>query len=184
MEFYTNFKKPPRKQETFTNQMQKIYEEKIDSKTGKRKLIEKEEINIVDKIQEYAEETKISNLIAKYNADMIKQIAMDEEKIIDLTNLPQNLAESLSIIDEAKKIWNNQSVELKQKFNNDFNQFVAGAENGQLTKILQEKLNTEITKFNIESQANLTQEKRETIAAQQQEILKQQEQLKGESINV
>lgn len=187
MEFYTNYNRPPRQQESYLKETQTVYKEDFDKKTGKRKLVKVEDINIVDKIQEYAEETKISNILQKYNLNMIKQIAKDEEKIIDMTNMPENLMETLSIIDNAKYIWERQSKELKNKFNNNFKEFLAGSENGQIVKILQDELKTQATKFNVENQANINQEQKTAIIAQQQEILKKQNtttETKGEETNV
>lgn len=173
MEFYSNTRRPPRMQETYSKQTQAVYKEEFDKKTGKRKLVKTEEINIVDKIQEYAEETKISNLLKKYNYDMIKQIAKNEEQIIDMTNMPENLMETMAVIDNAKYIWERQSKELKAKFNNDFKQFIAGSENGQVAKLLQEELKTQATKFNLEHQANIQPTIKQTLLANQQaELLK------------
>lgn len=163
-------------QETYSKQTQAVYKEDFDKKTGKRKLVKTEDINIVDKIQEYAEETKISNLLKKYNYDMIKQIAKNEEQIIDLTNMPENLMETMATIDNAKYIWERQSKELKAKFNNDFKQFIAGSENGQIAKLLQEELKTQATKFNLENQANIQPTMKQTLIANQQaEIARQQQ---------
>ncbi len=171
MEFFTNYKRPPRMKENYTKQTQAVYKEEFDKKTGKRKLVKTEEINIVDKINEYAEETKISNILKKYNLDMIKQIAKDETKIIDLTNVPENLMETMAIIDNAKYVWERQSKELKAKFNNDFKQFIAGSENGQLANMLQEEIKTQATKFNLEHQANIQPTLKETMIARQQELI-------------
>lgn len=143
MEFYSNTRRTPRMQETFTNKEQQVYKTKIDPKTGKRILSKTEKVNIYDQIQEYAEEVKLSNIIQRYGINTNKQLENSEQKLIDLTNIPENLIETMAIIDNAKQIWDKQSKEIKQKFNNDFKQFIAGSENGQIVNILNQQLGKE-----------------------------------------
>lgn len=142
--FYSNTNRPPRMQESFTKREQKVYVEDIDKKTGKRILREDVPVDIYDKIQEYAEETKLSNIFKKYQATMQLRdnLKFDEQKIIDMTNLPENLIETMAVIDNAKAIFDRQTVEVKQKFNNDFKQFIAGSENGQVVELLNKELQT------------------------------------------
>lgn len=144
MEFYTPYNRAPRMQEVFDKREQKVYVEDIDTKTGKRIMREDVPVDIYDKIQEYAEETKISNLFKRYNMTLALKdnLKFDEGKIIDMTNMPENLTEIMATIDNAKAIFERQSAEIKQKFNNDFKQFIAGSENGQLVNILNEELKT------------------------------------------
>ena len=59
-----------------------------------------------------------------------------------MTNLPENLIETMAVIDNAKAIFDRQSTEIKQKFNNDFKQFIAGSENGQVVEMLNKELQT------------------------------------------
>ena len=142
--FYTQYNRSPRMQESFTKRKQKVYVEDIDTKTGERILREDIPVDIYDKIQEYAEETKISNLFKRYNMtiSLKDNLKFDEQKIVDMTNLPENLIETMAIIDNAKSIFDRQSTEIKQKFNNDFKQFIAGSENGQVVELLNKELQT------------------------------------------
>ena len=141
MEFYSNTRRPPRMQETFTNQEQKVYKETIDKKTGERKLESKETVNIYDKIQEYKDEVNIQSMIQRYGIQTNTALKDTESRLVDLTNMPENLIETMAVIDNAKDIWDKQSKEVKQKFNNDFKQFIAGSENGQIVNIINENLN-------------------------------------------
>lgn len=145
MEFYTPYKRSPRMAETFDKREQKVYVEDIDKKTGERILREDVPVDIYDKIQEYAEETKISNLFKKYNMQLALKdnLKFDEQKIVDMTNLPENLIETMAVIDNAKAIFDRQSTEIKQKFNNDFKQFIAGSENGQVVEMLNNELKSQ-----------------------------------------
>ena len=49
----------------------------------------------------------------------------------------------MQIIDDAKALWDKQSKEVKLKFNNDFKQFIAGSENGQIVDMLNKELETQ-----------------------------------------
>lgn len=157
MEFYSNFNRPPRKPEIFTNQKKAVYKAVSDKTTGQRKLVVDKEINVYDKIQEYAEETKITNMLQRYNLDMLKQLTDDKEQLIDLTNLPENLMETMAIIDDAKYAWDRQSKEIKDKFNNNFNEFIAASENGQLADLLNKELQVSAEKFKTQNMANFAQ---------------------------
>ncbi len=190
MEFYSNTRRTPRMQETFTNKEQQVYKTKIDPKTGKRILSKTEKVNIYDQIQEYAEEVKISNMIQRYGINTNNQLEKSEQKLIDLTNMPENLIETMAIIDNAKEIWNKQSKEIKQKFNNDFKQFIAGSENGQIVNILNEQLGKEHKQPNLPTyqelyntvqtqKANIEQLKANNLQAQQTIQTQQQIQTGG-----
>jgi len=132
-------------QESFTKREQKVYVKDIDKETGKRILREDAPVDIYDKIQEYAEETKLSNVFKRYNMTMTLKdnLKFDEKNIIDLTALPENLTEAMATIDNAKAIFDRQSTEIKQKFNNDFKQFIAGSENGQIVEMINQELKTQ-----------------------------------------
>ena len=136
MEFYSNTRRPPRMAEKFTNREQVIYKEITNPKTGVRELVEKERVDIVDKIMEYKDEVTLSNMLNKYRVDLASQVRNEEERFIDLTQLPENLIETMATIDNAKELWDNQSPELKKEFNNNFREFLAGTENGKLVELV------------------------------------------------
>lgn len=151
--FYTNYNKPERKPLSFSNTKQKVYKATTDSK-GIRHLMVDKEIDVYEKIQEYAEDTKITNLLQRYNLDMLSQLKDDKEQLIDLTNLPTNLMETMQIIDDAKYAWDRQSKDIKAKFNNDFKQFIAASETGQLAKLLNDELKVSAERFQTANMAN------------------------------
>lgn len=156
MEFYSNTRKPNRKQELFNNTKVAVYRKEIDKKTGERRLVKDREEDIYAKIQEYAEETKLSNILARYNVNMMQRVKDAETQLVDLTNLPENLLEAMTVIDNAKYLWERQPKEFKAQFDNDFKKFIAGSENGQIMDILTRDLKTAQEKFNTTNQANYT----------------------------
>lgn len=153
MSFYTMFNRPKRKPESFNNTKQKIYKASYDAK-GVRKLVVDKEVDIYEKIQEYANDTNLTNLFNKYGLSVYDQLKKSEEQLIDLTNLPTNLMEAMKVIDDAKYCFDRQSKDIKQRFNNDFNQFIASSETGQLAQLLNEELKVSAEKFNTANMAN------------------------------
>lgn len=185
--FYSNTNRPPRMQESFTKREQKVYVEDIDKKTGKRILREDVPVDIYDKIQEYAEETKLSNVFKKYQATMQLRdnLKFDEQKIVDMTNLPENLIETMAVIDNAKAIFDRQTTEIKQKFNNDFKQFIAGSENGQVVELLNKELQTKHVQPQMPSYQDLItniQEQNKRIATLEASQTKQTSQKEIENV--
>lgn len=154
MEFYSNTRKPLSKSEDFTKTTQAVYRKEIDKRTGETRLVKDREVDIYAKIQEYADEAKLSNILQRYNVNMLSKVKDSETQLVDLTNLPENLLEALTTIDNAKYLWERQPKELKQKFDNDFKKFIAGSENGQIMEILTKELNTAHERFDISAQAN------------------------------
>ena len=140
MEFYTQWKRPKRKREDFSNENMKTYKKKINKETGKKELVIDKTINIREKIKEYTDEVSITKTIEKYNLNPIESLKKQEGKIIDLTNVPENLMEMQNEILKAKEIWNGLSKKTKMDFDNNINIFLASSENGKLTNYIQEKL--------------------------------------------
>lgn len=157
MEFYSNTRKPVSVAEDFSKKTQAVYRKEIDKKTGETRLVKDRDVDVYAKIQEYADEAKLSNILQRYNVNMMSKVKDSETQLVDLTNLPENLLEALTIIDNAKYLWERQPKELKQQFDNDFKKFVAGSENGQIMDILTKQLKTEQTKFDTSMQANYVQ---------------------------
>lgn len=113
-----------------------IYEEIID-KNGKKVLKHTEDTNIYEQIQEHKDSVLLSNLIEKYQLDpeeLPKALVSDE--VIDITSIPTNPVDAYVYIENAKNIWNKLGNKLQEQFNNDFTQFLQGAENGTLEKMI------------------------------------------------
>ena len=79
-------------------------------------------------IDSYLEETKLENIIrrASIDPDIAARIAPDiGGGIQDFTEAPQNLAELQSIMMRAEQIWNEIPKDIKLKFDNDVDKFIA-----------------------------------------------------------
>ena len=153
MEFYSMYNRPQRKREKFNKQTQAVYKTVYD-KNGVRSLVKDKDVNIYEKIQEYSKDTSLTNLFSKYGLSVYDQLKKSEEQLVDLTNLPTNLMEAMTVIDDAKYAFDRQSKEIKAKFNNDFKQFIAASETGQLAQVLNEEIKTSSERFNMSNMAN------------------------------
>lgn len=79
-------------------------------------------------IDSYLEETKIENIVrrASIDPDIAARIAPDlGGGIQDFTEMPHTLAELQNIMIRAEQIWDEVPKEVKLKFNNDVDNFVA-----------------------------------------------------------
>lgn len=79
-------------------------------------------------IDSYLEETKIENIIRRASIDpnIAERIAPDlGGGIQDFTEMPHTLAELQNIMIRAEQIWDEVPKEIKLKFNNDVDNFVA-----------------------------------------------------------
>lgn len=79
-------------------------------------------------IDSYLEETKLENIIrrASIDPDIAERIKPDiGGGIQDFTGAPQNLAEIQNIMIRAEQIWNEVPKDIKLKFDNDVDKFIA-----------------------------------------------------------
>lgn len=79
-------------------------------------------------IDSYLEETKLENIIrrASIDPDLAARLVPDMSNgIQDYTEAPQTLAELQNIMLRAEQIWEDVPKEIKSKFDNDVDKFVA-----------------------------------------------------------
>lgn len=97
---------------------------------GNKTLVEDEEIDRDAEIQSYLEETKIENIInrAAFDPSIAQKMGarLSDEEPQDFTNMPKTLAEAQNIMIEAEQEWKKMPREIKQKFDNDVDKFIAG----------------------------------------------------------
>lgn len=96
---------------------------------GNKSLVQDEEIDRDAEIQSYLEETKIENIInrAAFDPSVVQRLGaqLNEEEPQDFTNMPSTLAEAQNIMIQAENTWNKLPREIKQKFDNDVDKFIA-----------------------------------------------------------
>ena len=97
---------------------------------GNKSLVQDEEIDRDAEIQSYLEETKIENIInrAAFDPSIVQRLGtqLNDEEPQDFTNMPSTLAEAQEMMIQAENTWNKLPREIKQKFDNDVDKFIAG----------------------------------------------------------
>lgn len=97
-------------------------------KKGERVLKLDQIIDQQAEIDSYLEETKLENIIRRASIDpnIAERIAPDlGGGIQDFTETPETLAELQNIMIRAEQIWDEVPKEIKYKFDNDVEKFVA-----------------------------------------------------------
>ena len=95
---------------------------------GEKVLRLDQTIDQQDEIDSYLEETKLENIIrrASIDPDIAARIKPDiGGGIQDFTEAPQNLAELQNIMMRAEQIWDEVPKDIKLKFDNDVDKFIA-----------------------------------------------------------
>lgn len=137
MEFYSESNTPPIIAHKKTNPIEPIYEEVINTKTNKKELKKVGETNIYEKIQESRDSTDIQKIIERYQINLEDKTKINEE-ILDYTNNPTSLIDAHAKIVQAENIWNKEALDVRQKFNNNFVEYLAAANSGELKKVYAE----------------------------------------------
>lgn len=97
---------------------------------GNKSLVQDEEIDRDAEIQSYLEETKIENIInrAAFDPSIVQRLntKLNDEEPQDFTNMPSTLAEAQNMMIQAENTWNKLPREIKNRFDNDVDKFIAG----------------------------------------------------------
>lgn len=117
---------PPKKTITPTGEKEEnVWELKIDEK-GNETFYISGKTNVYDKIQAHLEETKLENILAKC-IDMGDTTLLDQRKgfYADITEMPKTWIEAQNKLINAENIFNNLPLEIRKKYNNNFNKYLA-----------------------------------------------------------
>lgn len=102
----------------------KTYHVDIDKETGHKSLIADGKTNRYEKIQSYAEECKIENILARCAVD---PYALNQRagQYVDMVNAPKTLAEAQNIMIKIKNEFAGLSLEDRNKFGNSVEKYIA-----------------------------------------------------------
>lgn len=115
----------------------------IDEKTHKKKLVKVSDFNFYDKIQEYAPETDINNIILKAQNGLLKaeDLAMKDSQVGDLTKIKyKSLADLKKESSNVDQLYNALPDDLKSSYK-DVNDFMSRITDEIIQKYVSEKLN-------------------------------------------
>lgn len=128
--FFTraNHNEKERKETEAGRKVRLTFRWKYDEK-GNKSLVQDEEIDRDAEIQSYLEETKIENIInrAAFDPSIVQKLGaqLNDAEPQDFTNMPSTLAEAQNLMIQAEQTWDKLPREIKQKFDNDVDKFIA-----------------------------------------------------------
>lgn len=117
--------KPKRKPNEPGNIMEPQYRERYDE-NGRPYLEQVGEINTYEKIQSYRDEVDPMSIMARYAAGDTTVMA-NPGWYIDTSKLPANYIEWRNLMNEQKEKFETLPLEIRNKFNNSFDQWAATA---------------------------------------------------------
>lgn len=124
----TNHNEKERKETEAGKKTRLTFRWKYDDK-GNKSLVQDEEIDRDAEIQSYLEETKIENIInrAAFDPSIAQNLCgqLNDKEPQDFTNMPSTLAEAQNLMIQAERTWDKLPREIKQKFDNDVDKFIA-----------------------------------------------------------
>ena len=113
-----------------------VYEDIVNSKTGKLETKKTKQENFYQKIQSMKETQQLENIIKRYNIDLNENhITEISQEIVDMTNLPQDLIETYAVTKKLESMFNETTAEIKNHFK-DFAGFLKSFQNGTLASDL------------------------------------------------
>lgn len=117
--------KPKRMPNEPGNIMEPQYKERYDE-NGNAYLEQVGEINTYEKIQSYKDEVDPMSILARYAAGDTTVMA-NPGWYIDTSKLPANYIEWRNLMNDQKEKFENLPLEIRNKFNNNFDQWAATA---------------------------------------------------------
>lgn len=93
---------------------------------GTIELIEVGKRDLQEYIQSFAEEVTLANILRRYQMGDETALAKVQGTYMDTTVMPKNFREVLDSVISGQNMFDQLPLEVKQKFNNDFNQWFVG----------------------------------------------------------
>lgn len=92
---------------------------------GVIRLVCDDVIDIQEKIQSFEPSTNIYNILAALSPSEFAAMTPPEGGLVDYTDMPKTYAEALQLVIDGQNAFMKLPLEVRQKFNNDFNQWFA-----------------------------------------------------------
>lgn len=134
------------------------YVEKIDKSTGRSMLLESSRKNIREYVLASFESTKLENLLVRFANGDINALNRVQGFYDDISSMPTSLVEAHEMLQNAKNEFSSLPLEIREKFGNDVNQFIAGFSNGKIAELLRKDDDIDESKSGIEVQSDTSSE--------------------------
>ncbi len=105
----------------------------IDPATGCRDLEECGELNLQERIDSYAEDCKIDNILRRFAAGDISALNRGTAQYVDLSAYPKNFHEATAQINRVKSFYNQLSDEVHAEYPT-FEKFLSAVSEGKFTQ--------------------------------------------------
>lgn len=96
------------------------------------------EFNLQDRINSHKDSCDIHQILARYANGDISVLSKKALEYFDTTLAPQSIADAHRYVENGEYMFNRLPVEVKEKFNFDFNQFVASIGSKEFYEALSE----------------------------------------------
>lgn len=136
---------------------EKLYQEEINKKSGRKELVVIGKECLYDKIQADLEQSKIENIIHKLAMGDLSVLKEAKLTYVDADDFPKTLMDAQNIVVKAKAEFNKFPEEVKKMFNNSPEQYVSEMGTDTFVKKMS-PYNDEISKKQKEEQDRLYNE--------------------------
>lgn len=144
------------------SEYEKVYEEEINKKTGRKELICVGKTNVYEKIQQDREDSKIENILHKLAMGDLSVLKEAKLTYVDADDFPKTLMEAQNIVVKAKSEFNKFPEEVKKMFNNSPEQYVSELGTDEFVKKMAPYNNEIAKKQKEEAEATYQQKVKET----------------------
>lgn len=134
--FFSRSDRPPTKPAPIGDGTAPIFEERFVD--GVRTLVETGRQPLNEFVQASLEDTKIYNIISRYQRGDESALNKVVGQYMDVVGMPTNLAEAQNALINIERNFNKLPAELKEKFNNNVNEFVQVVSTGKLADVMNE----------------------------------------------
>lgn len=106
---------------------EKITKHGVVGADGVIRLVNDGMIDIQDQIQSYEPSTNIYNILANLSPEEFRNMTPAPGDFIDATDMPKTYAEALQLVIDGQNQFMSLPLEVRQKFDNDFNKWFVTA---------------------------------------------------------
>lgn len=108
----------------------------VFDKQGRMTLEESGKEDLYGYIQSHADSVDISVILTRYQQGDVSALSRIQGTYGDFTQMPKTFAEALNTLIAAESYFNSLPVDVRAKFDHDFNQFIASFDSPEVLKKL------------------------------------------------